>query len=324
MPLLQSILTFLQLGRVGLIFTAISNAWLVIFISKIMQDEPRHAIDAIRLYTTNELLALTTVIAGGMYLFGMVSNDIFDAKRDVSFAPNRPIPSGRVSITWTIIIAIVSLLIAIVASFPLGWHSVVAAIATALMILFYNSVGKYLPAVGVLTLGLIRASHMLIVNPLLAFCWPVWLILTHILLISTIAHRLEGKRPIMNGAEILTVLAGWVFLSMMLVVWMTYRQALGFNGSTIWAGPIIASIIFAIVATFTWKQAKSKPQAGGLLMKRGLIWIMIYDASWMIAGAYTKQALILIALIPAAYITMWFTGFLKKILTPVELESKSG
>ena len=36
--------------------------------------------------------------SAGLYLSGMVFNDVFDRKRDAAERPNRPIPSGRIGV----------------------------------------------------------------------------------------------------------------------------------------------------------------------------------------------------------------------------------
>ncbi|MHC4994329.1 MAG: hypothetical protein ACYTGQ_04665, partial [Planctomycetota bacterium] len=119
--IIQSILPALQVARIALVFTAISNIWMVILLSyALRRDYPHFTTEAVRSLPLGILLGCTALIAAGMYTFGMSLNDVLDARPARTFAPDRPIPSGRITTAGATGLALVSLLVAIAASVPLG------------------------------------------------------------------------------------------------------------------------------------------------------------------------------------------------------------
>ena len=314
-PRPDRILPALQLMRIALVFTAISNIWMVTLLGEALP------VDLAGGYIERSTplwfrLVCTAAVAGGLYVFGMSLNDVLDYRHDRTFAPERPLPSGRISITAAVAITVGALLVGVLGSVPLGAASVVIALATAALILFYNALGKYLPGVGVLSLGLIRAMHMFIAAPALGYCWPVWLALTHVIGISAAAHRLEGKRPELRGAQVWIVVGAWIFLTLALIGWMSHRDAL-LSPAQPWlpVGPTIAALVFVAVAIVTGRR-RPQPLAGGLLIKRGLLWLIVYDAAWLASAELWWQAVLVGILLPAAFTSMWLIRRIKDLTEP--------
>jgi 4-hydroxybenzoate polyprenyltransferase len=296
---LPRLLPTLQLMRIALVFTAISNAWLVVFLSYGL-DTPR--IPDIPL---DMLLVYTAFTSSGLYVFGMVLNDVLDVRRDKVFAPTRPLASGRMSIAAAIAIAFTALLVAVAASVPLGSVATLITLVTATLILFYNALGKHSPGVGVLTLALIRGGNMLIANPALPFVWPIWWNFTHILTLSAICHALERKRPLFSGRDGWIVTDGFAFVTVVLAGWMNQKHALMLQDRPwIWIGPIVAAIIFMAIGLRTAQKSPDTHTAGGLLMKRGLIYLIVYDLSWLLSAGLMWQAAVTLGLLALAYGSM--------------------
>lgn len=321
MARLTHIVPALQLTRIALVFTAIADIWLVAMLAHgagpqadLVLLEPR-----LPLWAT---LVCTAVVAAGMYMFGMSLNDVLDIRRDRTFAPERPLPAGRIGLREAVAITVSSLLIAIVAAVPLGMVSTLLAIATAGMVLFYNSLGKHVPGVGVVTLGLIRGMHMLIAAPSLVYCWPVWLTVSHVIGISAAGYRLEEKRPALTGGQVWVVVGSWAFLTVGMTLWMSRSDALFVPALPwIWLGPTAAALAFVGVAIWTTQSHPNHPRAaGGLLIKRGLLWLIIYDAAWLASAELWWQAVVVAALLPAAMISMSVMRRLKELLETPQFE----
>ena len=81
-----TLLTWLQLMRLPTVFTALSNILCGFLITHPLK------VDELPLQKELWLLLGSTI---GLYLGGMVLNDVFDAKLDAVERPERPIPSGR-------------------------------------------------------------------------------------------------------------------------------------------------------------------------------------------------------------------------------------
>ncbi|MFP6701578.1 MAG: UbiA family prenyltransferase, partial [Planctomycetaceae bacterium] len=84
------LLTILQLLRLPTVFTALAD----ILLGSLLVGPPDPESAATHLNT----LILLLVASAGLYLSGMVFNDVFDRHRDLLQRPGRPLPSGRVSL----------------------------------------------------------------------------------------------------------------------------------------------------------------------------------------------------------------------------------
>lgn len=290
--ILRQSLAFIQLTRLALALTAVSNIWLVVLLARLVEARP--AAPHLALW---EHLGLAAGVGVGLYLFGMVGNDVFDARRDQVFAPHRPIPAKRVRLASATALALVALLLAILCSVGLGVTHTLFCLACAGLIVFYNAAAKFMPAVGILTLGLIRASHMLIGDPHLLFCWPVWLVMTHIIVIAALAHRLEHKRPYLSRPELWGLSAGWAFWSLALILWMAERDGLTLHHPWVWLGPVAAGLIFLGIITFITRPPLDERAAGRSVMRLGLIWLIVFDGSWLLSAGFWRESLLFAGLL---------------------------
>src|SRR5688572_1337303 len=79
-------LTLAQLLRLPNVFTAVADVMMGYLVT---HGQFRH----------DGVLPLLVASSCGLYLAGMVLNDVFDRERDARERPERPIPSGRVSVS---------------------------------------------------------------------------------------------------------------------------------------------------------------------------------------------------------------------------------
>jgi len=243
----------------------------------------------------------TAGVGAGLYIFGMTLNDVMDVKRDRALEPDRPLPAGQMAWGRAVAMGVGALLVAITASIPLGVISVALALGCAGLILFYNVLGKHLGGVGVVALGVIRATHMFIANPGMSMVWPIWLTMTHVIGISAACHRLENKRPRMDGLHVWIVTGGWAFFSVAMIVWMGQHDAMALaTHRWLWVGPVAAALVFAAAATKTGERAGSPRNAGRAIMRLGLTWLIVYDIVWLISGGLYTSALLVALLLAAA------------------------
>lgn len=306
MPMSWSQLVHLvQLSRVALVLTAVSNSWLIVFLSTSGLD-PSPGRGAAAYWPLPVTLLLAGIASAGLHTYGIALNDVLDARHDRLFSPDRPIPAGRVGATSGIVLALINLFLAIAASTFLGPVSVLLCLATAAAILFYDAAGKFLPAVGIIALGLIRAVNMFIPNPGVGFVFPVWLTMTHVLICAAVAHHIGGKRPRLRPADLGWLCAGWAFWTLALVSWMTWRDTLKLNDAPYaWWGPIIAVALFLVSLLWVIRpgrvRRRSHRAAGTHFMQHALLWLIVYDASWLAACGLWWQAAAHLALFLAAY-----------------------
>ena len=286
----------MQLARIALVFTAISNIWLVVFIS---HQRPDWSGPLGHDLSLGLWLVFASIVATGLYAFGMILNDLLDMPKDKVLEPERPLVSGRISPGAAIVLAATALIAALGSSWALGWLSLVLCMICAGLIVFYNALAKHIPGIGLLNLGLIRGLHMMIANPLLFFCWPAWLSMTHVIGLSAASYRLENKRPPLAGPYIWLMTAGWAFATLGLIAWMNHH-AIDSGGVLLWAFPLIATGIFITLALRIRDRASGDREAGKSIMKTGLLWLIVYDVTWLIGLQHWIGAATLIALVPAA------------------------
>ncbi len=312
----RTLVPLLQLTRLAMVFTAVGDIWLVVLWARLIEGraDPH--------WQLGQTLGLTAGVAIGMYVFGMVLNDVMDARRDRLFAPERPIPSRRITITTALAIALSGLLLGLLCAVALGEVNTLLCLLCAGLIVFYNAAGKHLPAIGLIALGLVRAAHMLIGEPTLAFCWPVWLVFTHVVTISALAYRLERKRPVLIAHEAWAIALGWAFWTLAMVFWMAQRGGLtprSVSAPWVWLGPVAAGLTFLAILYVMIQRSGPTQATGKAVMRWGLGWLIVYDGSWFASIGRWREAGVFVALAAATVICVQVIRSLESDRHPGEL-----
>lgn len=104
-----------------------------------------------------------TVLAAScaLYLSGMVFNDVFDVAQDSVERPQRPIPSGRVSLRQAAILGVILMLSGIGIAATMSISMLFTALALAFMILAYDSFLKRTP-LGPIAMGSCRFLNVML------------------------------------------------------------------------------------------------------------------------------------------------------------------
>ncbi len=296
------LLSAIRLTRLTMAFGAISDIWFVILLSRVSGDYP-----GLDVATMPLGLALTAgaVTAIGLFAYGASLNDVLDVRHDSTFSPDRPIPAGRIKIGQAIVVTVGALIITVLAAAAMGRLALWIMLLVAAAILFYNAAGRFIPSVGVVTIGLIHAAHMLIPNARLSFTLPVWLIMTHAMGISAAVHILEDKRPRLENRGLAALGVGWLFWSAVVIGYGIWRDGL-WPGHTPWWNifwPGAALVVFLIVCI--WKTAGVEGTSAAEKLKRyGAMWQALYGAAWLVALGYEMQAAALTVLAICGFTAM--------------------
>lgn len=266
-------------------------------------------------------LCLLTLSSSGLYLSGMVWNDVFDVETDRLERPHRPIPSGRISRQAAIPLATTLMMAGWVASLCLSWlvRQLVPLILSTLLvtlILIYDAGGKRY-AWGVVWLAACRIANVLLggslffaqaVTPLSAIALVNG---TYVLGLSLIARREVQPTSALAGVpkEVIVGTMALVFAMIGLVsVWLAARQ--GVWNIVSWDKEVsehwwwvVASLGVAWALT-QWGQVahairRSEPRTLQMAVRRSLQGIIFLDAflAFPLAG---PVALLLILLWPIA------------------------
>lgn len=297
---LLRILAALQLARVSTAFAAVANVWFVILWTHHVAQEPgTPRFFEFPLWT---LLAGGAANALGLFGFAMAMNDLVDFHRDRSLHPERPIPSGRVSIDGAVMLVTCTLGLAVLGATVLGMESVLLTLVIAGAILFFNAAGKYIPAIGLVVLGLIYAGQMVVPNLHLRFVIPVWLVMTHALVVAGATHVLGRKAPGLSARAAVFAIAGWVFWSGVMFFFGWYRNQGQGGVWPEWAGPrllaagwiVLAAAVYVGLVFRRLSSLGRGPRVAEKIARYGALWLPIYGSIWLfMEGDYRGGPLLL-------------------------------
>lgn len=301
----------LHLTRVTTAFAAVANVWFVIlWSSRVAEEAPTPHLDSKPLWA---LLLGGAASALGLYSYGTCLNDLLDVRRDRTLRPERPLASGRVSVETATVTVAVTLIVAVLGATVFGTASVVLTLGLAFGILIFNTAARFVPAVGLVALGLLYAGHILVPNPGLRFLWPVWLVMTHALLVAAATHVLARKVPPISTRAAFLAAVGWVVWSV-LILWLGYsRSATGGAAAAVWPswvapsaaiGPALLSVGFVMLAVRRTRQYGFGPRAADKIYRYGSLWLTLYAVSWMLGAGYPREAGLLGVLALVAFVTM--------------------
>jgi 4-hydroxybenzoate polyprenyltransferase len=265
------------------------------------------------------------LMSTGMYGFGMSLNDIIDRRRDSQLAAHRPLPSGRIGVGAAHLVCALLVLISLAAGALYarwsgqGGMSVVLLLFTAALIVFYDVAGKDLVALGLLTLGLIRFFHAVIPAPQLPVVWHPLLLLNHVTVLSLVAYRWEEKRPpltpihwaaVPGGLVVVNALLIWLLADRRMHAGASFAQALRVTPALI--PPAVAVAVFVALGWLIRRRSATSREAGQRLMLYGLLWLIVYDFTFVVGFVGLLPAALLLLLLPLAYASVqvmrWWGG----------------
>ncbi len=323
------LLTLLQLTRMALVFTAISNAAAEVLLRAAHDGAgPDQLLAAL----SPRALAAMTAASVGLYGFGMSLNDIIDRRRDSRVAAHRPLPSGRIRpATAHVICAGLALLAAWGGveyarwAPPTGHLSLALVGLTAGLIVFYDFAGKYLVGLGLLSLGMIRFAQAGIAAPRLPVVWHPLLLLNHVTILSAVCYHWEQKRPPLTPKHWVTALGGLAVVDAG-IVWLAGLASYRRGGDSVAAAAALLGVTAALVpaavaaaafvglAVVVRRRAANGREAGQQLMLYGLLWLIVYDAAFVGGYASWPAAAGLVCLLPVAYASVQLMRWWSRVI----------
>ena len=318
--LLGRVSPVLRLTRVTTAFAAVSNVWFVILWSLAVPDE--HRTGPLTTLPAWLLLAAGAANALGLYCFGACFNDLLDVRRDRALRPERPLASGQLGVASAAVLVACTLLVAVLGASAFGTGAVLLTLALAALVLLFNIAGRFVPGVGLVLLALIYAGHMLTPNPGLRFLWPVWLVMTHAVLVAGATHVLARKNPIVSLRAWLFTALGWAGWSIGLFVLAWSRSgrpppgappgAPGTAGelwpewipATAGIGPAILAVVFIALAIQKARHAGLGPRSADKIYRYGSLWLAAYNAAWAFGAGLVREGLILSAVAGVGLVAM--------------------
>jgi 4-hydroxybenzoate polyprenyltransferase len=246
------------------------------------------------------LLLATTGLYGG----GVVFNDVFDAGLDMKERPERPIPSGTVSLTTAAIFGAVLLAGGVFVAWLWSPLSGVVAAAIAVAALFYDRIGKHYAVLGPVNMGLCRALNLLLGvtagGQLTGFHW----LLAAIPLCYIAGITALSRGEVKGGTRTAAIISG-CWLAATLVLFFVAAISEGFRAC--WCLPFVAALLFRNFGPFRTAFQSLAPAAVRAAVKTGILSLILLDASLaaMFAGPWYAVGVLLLY-VPAALLARLF------------------
>jgi hypothetical protein len=239
------------------------------------------------------LLCLSTV---GLYGGGIVFNDVFDAGLDSVERPERPIPSGIISIKEASLLGSGLLLLGIVCAMKVNLISGIIALMITVAALLYDKWGKHQSFLGPVNMGLCRGLNLLLgISILSAAPGSLWYFaFVPVLYIASITMISRGE--VHGGGRPLLYAAAGFYL---LVVGCIGYFAVSRNTAL----PTLLFLILFSGMIFPPLFSAIREPVGkniGKAVKAGVIALIIMDASWAMAFGSLVLGLIILALLPVS------------------------
>jgi 4-hydroxybenzoate polyprenyltransferase len=246
------------------------------------------------------LLCISTI---GLYGGGVVFNDVFDAALDAVERPERPIPSGVITVKEATLLGSLLLAGGIAAAAMLNLYSGLIALAIAIAALVYDKWGKHHALLGPVNMGLCRGLNLLLG---ISIYWTAlndtwFLAVVPVIYIASITMVSRGE--VHGGRK--TTLYFAMFLYSVVIAFILY---FAWQRNT-----MLLTIIF--LAGFCWMimrpliTAIREPIGRniGKAVKAGVIGLIVMDASWASAfGAWPLAVIILLLLPFSIYLSRLF------------------
>lgn len=183
------IVDYLQLARAPAVFTALSN----IVAAQLIVSEGRFE------WVGVLLLGISSM---SLYVSGMILNDCFDYQEDCQDRPERPLPSGRISLKRGWMLGWSFLAGGVISSAGIGYKQLLIVLVLSGLIVLYNSFAKK-KLYGCLIMGACRYVNWLLglstvaLAPIHFFlAAPILIYVTSLTFLSTIETTAKNKKYI--------------------------------------------------------------------------------------------------------------------------------
>jgi 4-hydroxybenzoate polyprenyltransferase len=291
---MKKVVALLRLMRPANIVTALADIMLGVAASGYFVIEAFAPTKLIPVFNTPELgwLLLATM---GLYGGGVVFNDVFDARLDAIERPERPIPSGIVSVAEASMLGALLLLGGILAAAMVNLLSMSIAIAVAALALLYDAWGKHQGMLGPINMGACRGGNLLLgVSILPAAVAERWyLALIPILYIATITMISRGE---VHGSKRSTLIAALCMYSLVLIAILSLGMLPEYN--ILYTIPFLLLFALIIFPPLIKALRFKKPMYIMKSVKAGVLALIAMDATIAAGFLGITYGLVVLALLP--------------------------
>tara|TARA_R110000868_G_scaffold132897_1_gene344203 strand:- start:6117 stop:7019 length:903 start_codon:yes stop_codon:yes gene_type:complete len=281
---------YLRLARPANLPTSAADIFAGVAISGLFMGTPLNEFWNSTSYVNVLLLILASVF---LYAAGVVLNDVFDHKLDKLERPERPIPSGLISVKSAAIYGGVLMNLGVLSAFLVSSVSGIVAFVLGLSILLYDALGKHHDFLGPLNMGVCRGINLLLGISILNdfsnwgyFVFPV-------VYIAAITLISRGEVHGNNKTHIL--LAGGLYTSVILGIIIAFSIS-GLN--LLETIPFLLLFTFLVFKPLLRAYKENSPQNIKKAVMAGVISIIVLDATLAVGFSCWWVGLITLLLLP--------------------------
>ncbi|MER2999306.1 UbiA-like protein EboC [Pontibacter populi] len=244
-----------------------------------------------------EILAWLILSTIGLYGGGVVFNDVFDADLDRVERPERPIPSGKATITGASVLGALLLTIGVVAALQVSIVSAIIAAIVASLAVLYDWKGKHHPVLGPINMGSCRGGNLLLgVSAIPAALEQLWFIaLIPIIYISAITMISRGE---VHGGST-KALKGAVALYLIVFAGIASLALLP-QFSLVYSLPFLALFAYLVFPPLFRAMPSPEPQFIMRAVKAGILALIVMNASIAAGFAGWQYGLAVLLLLPVS------------------------
>lgn len=253
---------------------------------------------------TSKMWNIVLLVFSSVFLYaaGVVLNDVFDHKLDKTERPERPIPSGLVSVRSAAIFGGVLMNLGVLFSFLVGTVSGMVAVTLGLSILLYDAFGKHHSFLGPLNMGICRGLNLLLGITIIGNFSHWQFFIFPVLYIAAITLISRGEVHGNNKGHI--VLAGALYSSVILGILVLFL-IMGLN--VLETVPFLLLFGFLIFKPLLKAYSENSPKNIKNAVMAGVISIIVLDASLAVGFSHWWVGIIMLLLLPlSVYLSKLF------------------
>ena len=275
---------FFRLTRPANIVTAVSDILAGVAIAGFLTEQTSD-------YAPVLWLVLATI---GLYGGGVVLNDVFDAELDATERPERPIPSGLISVGEAARLAVFLLVLGVFSAYLVSQLSGVLAFTTAVAVVVYNKWSKHNAFFGPLNMGLCRGLNLVLGISCVSAQVSAYWYLGFVPVVYIAAITMISRGEVHGGRRsTLYVAAALYLVAMACIVGLSWVH-----------GHIVVTMIFILAWAFMvflpLREAVRIPEARMLArsVRAGVLALILMNAAWAAAFGAIYLAVVIVLLLP--------------------------
>jgi 4-hydroxybenzoate polyprenyltransferase len=241
------------------------------------------------------LLCISTI---GLYGGGVVFNDVFDAALDKIERPERPIPTGIISVKEATAFGVILLLTGTICAALVSITSGLLALFITAAALIYNRWSKHHALAGPLNMGLCRGLNLLLGISIANSALQQWWFIAFVPIIYIAAITMISRGEVHGGRKRTLYFAALLY-SVVIVAILCFSFT---NGMTAWTIVFLLLFAWMIFSKLIKAIQNPLPQNLGKAVKAGVIALILMNAAWAAAFNAVWIALVIILLLP---LSLW-------------------